>query len=101
MLSFAQLGGPRPQRYVLFESYIIDDDEVGRRFAAALVARARAGLRVCVICDWLGSFGAGALWATLREGGVDAVSYTHLRAHETVLDLVCRLLLEKKKRSIR
>ena len=26
---------------------------------------------------------------------VGAVSYTHLRAHETVLDLVCRLLLEK------
>ena len=26
-----------------------------------------------------------------------AVSYTHLRAHETVLDLVCRLLLEQKK----
>ena len=26
-----------------------------------------------------------------------SVSYTHLRAHETVLDLVCRLLLEKKK----
>ena len=25
-----------------------------------------------------------------------AVSYTHLRAHETVLDLVCRLLLAKK-----
>ena len=25
------------------------------------------------------------------------VSYTHLRAHETVLDLVCRPLLEKKK----
>ena len=29
--------------------------------------------------------------------GILAVSYTHLRAHETVLDLVCRLLLEKKK----
>ena len=28
---------------------------------------------------------------------VNAVSYTHLRAHETVLDIVCRLLLEKKK----
>ena len=26
---------------------------------------------------------------------LDPVSYTHLRAHETVLDLVCRLLLEK------
>eukprot|EP00658_Telonema_sp_P-2_P033799 TRINITY_DN24741_c0_g1_i1.p1 TRINITY_DN24741_c0_g1~~TRINITY_DN24741_c0_g1_i1.p1 ORF type:complete len:101 (-),score=38.73 TRINITY_DN24741_c0_g1_i1:75-377(-) len=27
----------------------------------------------------------------------DAVSYTHLRAHETPEHLVCRLLLEKKK----
>ena len=26
------------------------------------------------------------------------VSYTHLRAHETKANLVCRLLLEKKKR---
>src|SRR5664280_3518680 len=33
----------------------------------------------------------------LRPGsGSRPVSYTHLRAHETVLDLVCRLLLEKK-----
>ena len=31
--------------------------------------------------------------------GVFAVSYTQLRAHETVLDLVCRLLLEKKKKN--
>ena len=30
----------------------------------------------------------------------EPVSYTHLRAHETVLDLVCRLLLEKKKYKI-
>ena len=30
-----------------------------------------------------------------EEGLFIAVSYTHLRAHETVLDLVCRLLLEK------
>ena len=32
----------------------------------------------------------------LFQHDVNAVSYTHLRAHETVLDLVCRLLLEKK-----
>ena len=31
---------------------------------------------------------------TLEEFG--PVSYTHLRAHETEADLVCRLLLEKK-----
>ena len=33
----------------------------------------------------------------LNSSALRAVSYTHLRAHETVLDLVCRLLLEKKK----
>src|SRR5664280_3303350 len=34
---------------------------------------------------------------TLRRFLLHApVSYTHLRAHETVLDIVCRLLLEKK-----
>ena len=32
------------------------------------------------------------------EHGLGAVSYTHLRAHATVLDLVCRLLLVKKKK---
>ena len=43
--------------------------------------------------------GVKALEKTLAGlfGGSEAVSYTHLRAHETVLDLVCRLLLEKKK----
>ena len=34
---------------------------------------------------------------TLIVASAFSVSYTHLRAHETVLDLVCRLLLEKKK----
>ena len=33
----------------------------------------------------------------LYMDGVDTVSYTHLRAHETKANLVCRLLLEKKK----
>ena len=38
---------------------------------------------------------AGLLWISWCVLG--AVSYTHLRAHETEADLVCRLLLEKKK----
>ncbi|GKQ91031.1 hypothetical protein KAM450_42790 [Aeromonas caviae] len=44
--------------------------------------------------------------ATAKQGMADAgqvvgdapVSYTHLRAHETKANLVCRLLLEKKKK---
>ena len=36
----------------------------------------------------------------VKEGEIlallGAVSYTHLRAHETLMNIVCRLLLEKK-----
>ena len=39
---------------------------------------------------------ADAISDALFAAQAAAVSYTHLRAHETVLDLVCRLLLEKK-----
>ena len=35
--------------------------------------------------------------ATAKRLIADAVSYTHSRAHETVLELVGRLLLEKKR----
>ena len=47
---------------------------------------------------------AGITWSISNSGMgnqvvTEAVSYTHLRAHETVLDLVCRLLLEKKKKN--
>ena len=46
------------------------------------------------------------LWASttgLEPGTYSRVpvSYTHLRAHETVLDLVCRLLLEKKTTTVK
>src|SRR5665811_1630569 len=44
---------------------------------------------------------AAGHWQTILDAGgrplppgCGPVSYTHLRAHETVLDLVCRLLLE-------
>ena len=50
----------------------------------------RTGLEVALRKDRTASEYRGLL----RE---NAVSYTHLRAHETVLDIVCRLLLEKKK----
>src|SRR5665648_1139490 len=36
-------------------------------------------------------------WTDVTKTIVIAVSYTHLRAHETRHDLVCRLLLAKKK----
>src|SRR5450759_4744175 len=41
--------------------------------------------------------GDGEAWTLAKV--YEPVSYTHLRAHETRHDLVCRLLLEKKKES--
>ena len=47
-------------------------------------------------------FWAGIVTTVLSIGHIlkrlPSVSYTHLRAHETRHDLVCRLLLEKKKK---
>src|SRR5450432_3944907 len=59
----------KAERYILFESYLILNDPLGRAFAEALVAKARAGLRVCVVFDWLGSLGGRALWEPLRAAG--------------------------------
>ena len=49
----------------------------------------------------VGDGGVDVVGARREVAGVivPPVSYTHLRAHETVLDLVCRLLLEKKKQN--
>lgn len=56
-----------------FESYLIHEDEVGHRFANALMAKAREGVQVRVLYDWLGAVGSTSrrFWQTLREAGVD------------------------------
>mgnify|MGYP003381630302 CR=1 FL=1 len=57
--------------------------------------------RLLALIDQLAAQGIQIQHLDLGGGlGVQSVSYTHLRAHETVLDLVCRLLLEKKKDTI-
>ncbi|MGD9902510.1 MAG: phosphatidylserine/phosphatidylglycerophosphate/cardiolipin synthase family protein [Vicinamibacterales bacterium] len=61
------------ERYIHFEMYILHDDEIGGRFAEALVARARAGVRVRLVYDWLGALGATSrqFWYQLVDAGVD------------------------------
>src|SRR5215213_916380 len=45
------------ERYIHFESYIIHEDKTGWMFADALVAKAREGVRVRLIYDWMGGLG--------------------------------------------
>jgi cardiolipin synthase len=54
---------------VLFEMYILDDDRSGRSFADALAERARSGVAVHVVVDWMGSRGSGRLLDELRAAG--------------------------------
>ncbi|HEX8852216.1 MAG TPA: phospholipase D-like domain-containing protein, partial [Pyrinomonadaceae bacterium] len=65
------------ERHVHFESYIIHEDEVGREFAAALAAKAREGVCVRVIYDWMGGFGktSSRFWRALKEAGADVRCY--------------------------
>ncbi|MGE0041861.1 MAG: phosphatidylserine/phosphatidylglycerophosphate/cardiolipin synthase family protein [Vicinamibacterales bacterium] len=60
------------ERWIHFESYIIHDDETGARFAEALIERARAGVSVRVIYDWVGGLGAAwpGFWRRLAAAGV-------------------------------
>lgn len=60
------------RRWIHFDNYIIRDDRTGRRFAEALAARARDGVAVRLISDWLGSFGTRRrFWNDLRRAGVE------------------------------
>jgi cardiolipin synthase len=61
---------------VHFENYIIRDDRTGRRFAGAFAERARAGVRVRVLYDALGSRATrGRFWKELRRAGVDVRAF--------------------------
>jgi cardiolipin synthase len=60
-----------------FEMYIIHEDAQGHIFAEALIAKAREGVRVRLIYDWMGGFGktSRAFWKRLRGGGVEVRCY--------------------------
>jgi cardiolipin synthase len=61
------------RHHIHFENYIIADDAVGREFIALLSERARAGVSVRLVYDWMGCFSkAGArLWQPLVDAGAD------------------------------
>jgi cardiolipin synthase len=67
-----------------FENYIISDDEVGRRFADVMIARAIDGVRVRVVYDWLGSLGKSSrgYWRRLREAGVEVRCFNPPRLYQ-------------------
>ncbi len=58
--------------HINLETYILDDDDVGRRFADALIARQRTGVQVNLIHDSVGTlFTPRAFFQRLTEAGVE------------------------------
>jgi cardiolipin synthase len=70
------------QSSVLLESYILRSDEVGERFAVALIDAARRGLDVRVICDWVGMRGISRKFLPrLRAANIDCRVFSPIGFH--------------------
>lgn len=61
------------QKYINIQYYIFSDDSIGREIADILVERAKAGVKVRLIYDHVGSLGtSNKFFKRMREAGVDA-----------------------------
>ncbi len=69
------------EHFVHLLFYIWHDDETGRDLVARLAARARQGVRVRVLVDDIGSFGADTLFAPLLDAGGTIARFGRVRLH--------------------
>ncbi|HEY3935470.1 MAG TPA: phospholipase D-like domain-containing protein [Gemmatimonadales bacterium] len=74
------------RRRIHLENYIIRDDAAGKEFAERLIDRARAGVRIRLMFDWVGSFSTGhRYWRALRQAGVDVRAFGPLSLADPLL----------------
>ena len=64
------------KKTIHFENYIIRDDDIGVQFADALIAKAKEGVPVRLLYDWMGAFTetGSAYWRRMRDGGVTSAA---------------------------
>jgi cardiolipin synthase len=64
------------RHHIHLETYILDDDDVGRRFARALIDRQRAGVQVRLIRDSVGTLGTPApFFEGMAREGIQIVEF--------------------------
>jgi cardiolipin synthase A/B len=62
--------------HIHMETYILDDDDVGRRFADALIAKQRQGVQVNLIRDSVGTIGTPeAFFQRLTDSGIRILEF--------------------------
>ena len=61
------------EKCIHFESYIIHEDQTGCRFADLLSSKARQGVKVRLIYDWVGARGnsSRSFWRRMMQAGVE------------------------------
>ena len=65
------------REYVLAQFYIVRDDELGRRFQAALIDCLNRGVRVYFLFDRIGSHQLSNRYTqTLKEAGAEVLAFT-------------------------
>lgn len=76
----------KARKWIHFESYIVHEDVSGRMFAEALMERARAGVKVRLIYDWVGALTTTTwvFWERLRRAGVDVRAFNQPRLDSPV-----------------
>lgn len=68
------------RKTITFETYIYWSGEIGNEFAKALEDRAKAGVAVHMLVDWVGSAKMDeALLQTMKDAGVEIVRYRPLK----------------------
>ena len=70
--------------HINLESYIIDDDEIGRQFADLLLEQQGRGVQVNVIYDSVGGFNTPkAFFKRLTEGGIEVLEFNPVNPLKT------------------
>jgi cardiolipin synthase A/B len=61
------------EKWIHFETFIIHEDEMGRKFASLFAEKARQGVKVRVVYDWAGALGNASwrFWRDMRANAID------------------------------
>ena len=71
---FAAIEGA--QNHINMETYIIEDDEIGQRFSALLIAKQQSGVQVNLMYDSVGSLATPkTFFAPMKESGVNVLEF--------------------------
>ena len=67
------------REYILLQSYIIHDDQIGKQFKQALIAKAQQGVRISLLYDKIGSRKSRSYFKSLKRHGIDVAGFGSTR----------------------